>query len=127
MIKRLIWIHWIDFETCLFYIKGAWQLQWHGVDVVDVLVQTQGLSKPNQLATFFIKHKFPLEPGVDRSVKKGIEKADVCAVHMDHAPFQFQIIIVRNLIKFFQWSGVSAVLISLFYFSIKGQEKMCQK
>lgn len=55
---------------------------------------SHGGGDSNLLTTFFIKHKFRLEPGVDRSIEKGIEKAKICAVHLDHAPFQFQISIV---------------------------------
>lgn len=76
------------------FIQGVWPLQWHGVDVVDVKIVSHGGGDSNLLTTFYIKHKYQLEPGVDRSIEKGIEKANVCAVHLDHAPFQFQISIV---------------------------------
>lgn len=65
------------------------------MDVLDVKLVPHDGSSTNSLTTFYIKHKFQLEPGVDRSIEKGIEKAEVCAVHLDHAPFQFQIVIVK--------------------------------
>ncbi|ODM97026.1 Hemocyanin E chain, partial [Orchesella cincta] len=75
---------------------GVWPLEWHGVDIVDVKLVSHGSESHNQLTTFYIKHKYQLEPGVDRSVAKGIEKAEICAVHLDHAAFQFQIMIDRK-------------------------------
>lgn len=65
---------------------------------VEVISQHGGKSR-NQLRTFWGTRKYELAPGVDQSVHKGDLEVDVCAVHLDHEPFDFKITVVRYIYK----------------------------
>lgn len=77
--------------------QGEYPLKWDGVEILNVeVISKNGGTTPNQLRTFWSTKRFELAPGVDQSIHKGDLEVDVCAVHLNHEPFDFKIIVVRN-------------------------------
>ncbi|ODN01438.1 Phenoloxidase 2 [Orchesella cincta] len=75
---------------------GKYQLRWDGVEILDVQVISQNKGPPNQLRTYWSRRRFDLSPGVDQSIHKGDVDLDICAVHLNHEPFDFKITVTLD-------------------------------
>lgn len=72
--------------------NGEWPLVWKGVRITSLQTTTDSRLS-NQIYTFFTQTHFPLEQGIDLSIHNGEVNAKICAVHLDHTPFVFQIVV----------------------------------
>jgi len=79
------------------FLQGEWPLHWEGVSVTDIRVIPDH-GEHHKLRTFFSKRKFDLPLGLAFKLNDTQDDlpdyVPVCATHMDHEEFSYEIHLV---------------------------------
>lgn len=75
--------------------EGELPLVWDGVQIQSLEV-VPALSRSNSIRTFWSVTRFPLDEGIDGTIHDGDIETDICHRHLNHEPFMFRLVVVRN-------------------------------